>query len=53
MIKYIPPMTIIELRNFQKIQYNIEGEIWKSISLEGFGDYKISNYGRLMNIKNI
>ena len=51
MIKYIPPMTFKELQNFQKIEYSIEGEIWKFISLEGFGNYKISNYGRLINIK--
>ena len=51
MIKYVPPTTFKELQNFQKNQYNIESEIWKSISLEGFENYKISNYGRLMNIK--
>ena len=50
-IQYIPPTNIVELKDFQKLNYHIEGEIWKPVPVDGWEDFKISNYGRLFNTK--
>ena len=50
-IKYTPSASIEELRDFCKLNYHIEGEIWKSITFDVWEDFKISNYGRLYNTK--
>ena len=48
-INYIPPTTFNELINFQKLDSRIKGEVWSSISIDGWERFKISNYGRLLN----
>ena len=48
-IKYVIPKTINELKNFQKLNYRIENEIWKPVTINS--EFKISNYGRLFNCK--
>ena len=51
-MKYTPPTTFKELQDFCKLNYNIEGEIWKSVPIEGLEDFQISNYGRIFNTKS-
>ena len=57
-LKYIPPTSLQELKDFQKLEQDIENEIWDdgllertSFYTEKWNDYEISNYGRLRNIK--
>ena len=50
-IEYIPPKSLEELQDFQKLNYYIKGEIWKSVTFDMWEGFKISNYGRLFNIK--
>ena len=50
-IKYTAPTSVKELKDFQKLNYHIEDEEWKSIFVDGFEKFKISTYGRLFNTK--
>ena len=50
-IKYTPSTSIEELRDFCKLKYNIDSEIWAPVTIGGWEDFYISSYGRLYNIK--
>ena len=50
-IQYIPPKSINELYDFQKLKCIIKDEIWKPILLEGWDGFHISSHGRLFNTK--
>ena len=50
-MQYISPTSLKELQDFQKLNYNFKCEIWKSITIGGWEDFKVSNYGRLFNTK--
>ena len=58
MLDYIPPTSFEELRDFHKLNCDINGEIWEDdIHYKGsrmsneWKKYELSNYGRLRNIK--
>ena len=51
MLDYVPPTTLKELKDFQKLNYHIECEFFKPIPIDGWEGFEISNYGRLRNIK--
>ena len=50
-IQYTPPTTLKELKDFCKLNYHIEGEIWKPVIFDDWEDFYISSYGRLYNTK--
>ena len=49
-MKYIAPTTIEELQYFQKLDVQVEGEIWKHVLVDELDNFKVSNYGRFFNV---
>ena len=50
-IQYTTPTSIEEFQDFCKLNYHVEDEIFKPVLVDGWEDFKISNYGRLYNTK--